>query len=227
MASRPRSALLFVLPVACAEGAVTGDPGAEGLDAALAPDAVVREMPAEPLAETLRTDSSGIDVPDGHAGMDVWGETVDGRTGQDVPRETLDGAGGMDGQGAGRDVASDDGHDVNDGHPVPEASSEVSMPIVVEATWATTALAMPCVPGARHRYRCPVRGSVAPCWGTDLYTHDSSVCTAAVHAGRITVDDGGEVTFEMRAGASSYIGSSRNGVTSLSTGSWPCSFAFP
>jgi hypothetical protein len=35
------------------------------------------------------------------------------------------------------------------------------------------------------------------------------------------------VTFEMRAGAAGYIGSLRNGVTSLSTGNWPCSIAFP
>jgi hypothetical protein len=100
-------------------------------------------------------------------------------------------------------------------------------PTAVDVTWATSAMAMACVPGARHRYRCPARGTLAPCWGTDLYTHDSSVCSAAVHAGRVTVDDGGEVTFEMRAGAAGYIGSTRRGVTSLSTGSWPCSIAFP
>ena len=88
-------------------------------------------------------------------------------------------------------------------------------------------MALACTPGVRHTYRCPPRGTPAPCWGTNLYTHDSSVCTAAVHMGRITADDGGAVTFEMRAGAAGYIGSLRNGVTSLSTGSWPCSVAFP
>ena len=46
-------------------------------------------------------------------------------------------------------------------------------------------------------------------WGTDLYTDDSSVCTAAVHAGTFTYELGGVIVFEPRAGAESYEGTSR------------------
>ena len=62
-------------------------------------------------------------------------------------------------------------------------------------------------------------------WGTDVYTHDSSVCTAAVHVGRITLASGGTVTIEMRPGQASYLGSTRNGITSNSYGAWGCSVA--
>ena len=64
-------------------------------------------------------------------------------------------------------------------------------------------------------------------WGTDLYRHDSTVCTAAVHAGRITREAGGPVTVEIVPVATIYSGSSRNGVTTSSSGWSPCGFVFP
>ena len=74
---------------------------------------------------------------------------------------------------------------------------------------------------------CPASGSISSrVWGSDVYTDDSSICSAAVHAGLITVASGGPVTIEIRAGKSSYAGSTRNGVTSKSFGSWKGSFAF-
>ena len=63
-------------------------------------------------------------------------------------------------------------------------------------------------------------------WGTDVYTDDSSIATAAVHAGLISVQSGGTVTIEIRPGQSAYQGSVRNGVTSSSYGSWGASFVF-
>lgn len=63
-------------------------------------------------------------------------------------------------------------------------------------------------------------------WGTDVYTNDSSVCTAAVHAGLIDFEAGGVVVIEMRPGESSYIGTTANGVTTQSYGSWGGSFVF-
>ena len=51
-------------------------------------------------------------------------------------------------------------------------------------------------------------------WGTDTYTADSKICTAAVLEGLITVEDGGEVTIEVIEGLDSYEGSTANGVTS-------------
>jgi hypothetical protein len=80
--------------------------------------------------------------------------------------------------------------------------------------------------GARFAYGCPANGKPGPVWGTDVYTDDSSVCTAAVHAGRITIAKGGTVTIEMRPGQSSYTGSKRNGITSAPWNSWGGSFVF-
>ena len=62
--------------------------------------------------------------------------------------------------------------------------------------------------------------------GDGTYTDDSSVCTAAVHAGLISLARGGSVTVQIRAGLSSYVGSTRNGVTSKSYGGWPGAYVF-
>lgn len=62
-------------------------------------------------------------------------------------------------------------------------------------------------------------------WGIGVYTADSSICRAAVHAGVITAA-GGTVTIDSRPGRTSYEGRTRNGVTSKAYGKWPRSFAF-
>lgn len=74
---------------------------------------------------------------------------------------------------------------------------------------------------------CPPLGdeSFRLIWGTDIYTDDSSICTAAVHAGAIT-PNGGAVTIEMLPGQASYTGSNRNGVNSANWGNYPSSFRF-
>jgi hypothetical protein len=91
-------------------------------------------------------------------------------------------------------------------------------------TWTDTATPFRGRDGARFVYSCPSYGTAGAVWGTDVYTDDSSVCTAAVHAGRITLAGGGTVTIEIRPGEESYAGSARNGVTSSSWGSWVGSF---
>ena len=55
---------------------------------------------------------------------------------------------------------------------------------------------------------------------------DSSVCTAAVHAGRIGFAAGGSVTLRIVGPLASYTGSTRNGVRSLPYGKWPGSYVF-
>ncbi|MEP7159081.1 MAG: LCCL domain-containing protein, partial [Chloroflexota bacterium] len=55
---------------------------------------------------------------------------------------------------------------------------------------------------------------------------DSSVCTAAVHAGLITFAAGGSVTIEIQPDAVTYTGSERNGVSSGSWSTWYGSFVF-
>jgi hypothetical protein len=63
-------------------------------------------------------------------------------------------------------------------------------------------------------------------WGTGIYTDDSSICSAAAHAGLITARSGGQVTIKIRPGAKSYNGANRNGVSSQRYGSWKGSFIF-
>ncbi len=72
---------------------------------------------------------------------------------------------------------------------------------------------------------CPAScdGSV---WGTDVYTDDSSICTAAIHAGAIPPATGGAVTFTVVPGQASYEGTDRNGVFTLSYGEWGGGFTF-
>jgi hypothetical protein len=75
-------------------------------------------------------------------------------------------------------------------------------------------------------FRCPAGGSADGIWGTNIYTYDSSICTAAVHAGLISFQNGGNVTIVLKPGQGSYLGSTRHGVTSQSYGAWSGSFIF-
>lgn len=73
---------------------------------------------------------------------------------------------------------------------------------------------------------CPPGGSPGTVWGTSVYTDDSSICSAAQHAGVLNPMVGGPVTFYVRPGMPAYIGSPRNGVTTLNYGSYAGSFVF-
>lgn len=73
---------------------------------------------------------------------------------------------------------------------------------------------------------CLPGGQFHNVWGTDVYTDDSSICTAAVHAGQINQTQGGIVTIGILPGRPSYYGSTRNGVTSMDYNSWPGSYSF-
>ena len=92
------------------------------------------------------------------------------------------------------------------------------------STWNADAAAFRGKNGSRYVYTCPSYGVADSIWGTDLYTDDSSVCTAAVHAGLITLAGGGTVTIEIRPGEASYTGSTRNGITSSSYPAWSGSY---
>jgi hypothetical protein len=81
--------------------------------------------------------------------------------------------------------------------------------------------------GLRVRYSCPSGGNAGSVWGTGYYTDDSSVCTAAVHSGLITLANGGKVTIQIAAGRSSYTGTTRHGIDTSNYGSWSGSYFFP
>ncbi|MGZ3423254.1 MAG: LCCL domain-containing protein [Polyangiales bacterium] len=95
----------------------------------------------------------------------------------------------------------------------------------IDATWTTNATTFACT--GTHVIVCPPRGTSASStvWGTDVYTHDSSICTAAVHAGALTFA-GGSTTIEMLPGLPVYKGSTRRGVTTNSWAAWTCSYRF-
>lgn len=63
-------------------------------------------------------------------------------------------------------------------------------------------------------------------WGTDIYTDDSSVAAAAVHAGVVAVGETKTVTISVLPGQASYTASTRRGVTTRTWGSWSGSFSF-
>ena len=94
------------------------------------------------------------------------------------------------------------------------------------ADWGQSAVDFRGKDGQELLYSCPSDGSIEDVYGTDTYTDDTSVCSAAVHAGLITVATGGDVTIEIRPGAASYTGSTRHGVTSQDYDSWSGSYVF-
>lgn len=62
-------------------------------------------------------------------------------------------------------------------------------------------------------------------WGTQTYTTDSHLATAAVHAGVLRPGERGVVRVWILPGQPSYLGSASNGVTSHGYGSWGLSFS--
>lgn len=63
-------------------------------------------------------------------------------------------------------------------------------------------------------------------WGTDVYTLDSTLAMAAVHAGAVRSGETGVVAVTILAPQASFEGSFRNGVTSSSWGQFPGAFKF-
>jgi hypothetical protein len=63
-------------------------------------------------------------------------------------------------------------------------------------------------------------------WGSDIYSLDSSLAMAAVHAGLLKNSETGIVTVAILGPQNSFAGSTRNGVTSSSWGPFPGAFKF-
>lgn len=107
--------------------------------------------------------------------------------------------------------------------PSPDASAtpDVEDPDeVVPIVWTTAASTFKTDIGRIYHFDCPPDGTPQVIWGSDIYTADSSICTAAVHAGVITLEDGGEVTVEFRPGRSAYGSTTRNGIKSFTYGEY-------
>ena len=107
--------------------------------------------------------------------------------------------------------------------PSPEAASAGEGK---PTSWEAKATSLNGAPGQTFTLACSPGGNEHPVWGSDIYTADSSICTAAVHAGLITFQQGGSVTIELRPGQPLYGCSDRNGVTSSPYRSYPQSLVF-
>lgn len=76
-----------------------------------------------------------------------------------------------------------------------------------------TMLELAGTPGATYYFR--VRGeSEGPLWGTDVYTGDSALAVAAVHAGLVKAGEQAVVKVSVVEPLAQYQGSVRHGVTS-------------
>jgi hypothetical protein len=93
-----------------------------------------------------------------------------------------------------------------------------------DADWTSTAEAYDGQPDKTVGYNCPANGTIGTVWGSGPYTSDSSVCTAAVHAGKIDLASGGHVVIKIRAGANSYEGTTQHDIVTTSYDAFPWAF---
>ena len=108
-----------------------------------------------------------------------------------------------------------------------DTTTSVRADTAVADAWARNATEYRGQIGETVEVDCPAGGQLGSAWGSNIYTDDSSICTAAVHVGLITVDEGGQVTIEVLGGQDEFIGSEFNAVTSTDYGPYGGSFSFP
>lgn len=115
---------------------------------------------------------------------------------------------------------------------IDRATAQSNSPSIPEIEWDTSLesfqfdsdkfigqrLTAKCIPST-------VNQSYDGVYGTDSYPSDNSLCTAALHAGKIT-PEGGAITVQLNPGESNYTGSTRNGVTTADLPKTPRSMTF-
>ncbi len=79
--------------------------------------------------------------------------------------------------------------------------------------------------GDTFEVSCPADCTFGSVWGSNPYTGDSNICSAAIHAGKIQTS-GGSVKVKIVEGKEEYKGSEANGITSSDWGSYSYSFTF-
>ncbi|WP_432977944.1 Hsp70 family protein [Dactylosporangium sp. CA-233914] len=93
-----------------------------------------------------------------------------------------------------------------------------------DVDWTTTAKDYEGRAGLTISYQCPTSDIIGTVWGSSPYTTDSSVCTAAVHDGRISLEDGGRVVIKIVQGQDSYEGTLQHGINTTSYGAYDWAF---
>jgi hypothetical protein len=108
--------------------------------------------------------------------------------------------------------------------PLVACKKRTTAPPAMPILWNTNATAYRTQVGAILNMQCPPGGSPGSIWGTDMYTTDSSICTAAVHSGRISLAGGGVVQIQIAPGMPMYAGTIRGGVASRNYQAYPATF---
>jgi hypothetical protein len=95
---------------------------------------------------------------------------------------------------------------------------------VIEAGCSYDARQLKRKDGDTFEVACPAGCEKGPAWGTGVYTADSSICRAGIHAGAIPAQ-GGTVKVRLEPGRPAYRGSLQNGIKSSDYNEYPTSFA--
>ena len=108
----------------------------------------------------------------------------------------------------------------------PESSEGTLDQGIVSIKWSDSpnSLSISRSVGEQFIFSCESGGTGSWLYGTGTYTGGSSICEAAVHAGRINRDQGGKVSIEVKGQQQSFKGSQRNGVLSKEYSSYGSSF---
>ncbi|MDG6110176.1 Hsp70 family protein [Dactylosporangium aurantiacum] len=141
-----------------------------------------------------------------------------------------DDSGGKSDQTSGQTDGSTDGStdgQNGDGQNGDGGSPEPGTPYDAEhdnTDWSSTAEEYDDNAGKLVLYQCPKGGKAGKVWGSGPYTTASSVCSAAVHAGYLTLADGGRVIIQIRAGTDSYEAGKQYGIVTEAHGAAPWEF---
>jgi len=95
---------------------------------------------------------------------------------------------------------------------------------VIEAGCSYDARQLEGSAGTAFRVSCPANCNQRSIYGTGIYTADTSICQAGVHAGAIPLE-GGTLTVVLQPGRLAYRGSEQNGLQSRDYGKYSSSFA--
>lgn len=106
------------------------------------------------------------------------------------------------------------------------AETTTTLEATIAELWGRTAVEHRDQVGEQFVFQCPGPGVAGTIWGdtTSGYTDDSSVCTAAVHSGIITLEEGGTVRIQMVPGQDRYPATFANGIQSQEWPEWPGGF---
>jgi hypothetical protein len=157
-------------------------------------------------------------------GLGAYGLTRLGDEGNDGAGDSTSDSGSTDSADSGSTDSADSGsNDTGGSDSNAQPSADAVHP---DTDWTSSATEYAGNIDKSIAYNCPPNGTISTVWGSEPYTSDSSVCTAAVHEGQISLEDGGWVVIFMRPGENSYAGTNSNGVESLSYDDYDSSFVF-